>query len=408
MSRIVITGMGAVTPVGIGTDRYLEAIGGGVCGIDRITKIDTENLAVKIAGEVKNFDPLDYIPRKTAENMVDFMHYAYAAAEEALRDSGMEVDPFRTGIMMGTALDGLAEISRTQQAADLGKKVGPKFLTKVLGNLAPAQFAIAHGIKGPSMTVNTACSSGGDAITMAAMMLRAGDADAMVVMAGEASVNELLIGSLTRSQALTRVHNDDPTHASRPFDADRSGFVIGEGGGALVLETLEHARKRGARIHGELVGYANNTDAYHMVAPHPQGEGAAACVRAALRRAGLAPEQIGYLNAHGTSTPAGDIAEANAIRAVFGDWTDQLPVSSTKGATGHLMGAGGITEVIACIGAVRDGILPVNLNYDTPDPQCDLHVVASVGAKADVAYAMSNSLGFGGQNACIIVGKYRD
>ena len=406
MSRIVITGMGAVTPVGIGAENYIKAIQAGQCGIAPITKIDTDSLPVKIAGEIKGFDPLDYIPKKTAENMVDFMHYAYAAAEEALSDSGLEIAPYRTGIIMGTALDGLTEIGRTQRALDIdGKKVGPKFLTKVLGNLAPAQFAITHGIKGPSMTVNTACSSGGDAMTMAAMMLNSGEADAMVVMAGECGVSPLLIGCLAKSQALTR-NNDDPQHASRPFDVNRNGFVIGEGGGAFILETLEHAERRGADIKAEFLGYANNTDAYHMVAPHPHGEGAAECVRLALAKAGLAPEQVGYLNAHGTSTTAGDIAEAEAIKAAFGGYGREIPVSSTKGATGHLMGAGGITEVIACISAIRDGILPPNLNCDEKDPLCDINVVTKTGTGAKVDVAMSNSLGFGGQNSCIIVGRY--
>ena len=405
MGRIVITGMGAVTPVGIGVQKYLAAINSGECGIDLITKIETENLPVKIAGEVKGFDPYDFIPRKIAENMVDFMHYSYAAAQEALDDSKLEIEPYRTGIVMGTALDGLSETGRTQFALDNGKKVGPKFLTKVLGNLAPAQFAISHGIKGPSMTVNTACSSGGDVITVAAMLLKAGDADAVVVMGGECGLSPLMIGCLAKSQALSR-DNDNPKKASRPFDLDRNGFVIGEGGGALILETEEHALKRGADIKAELLGYANNTDAYHMVAPHPHGEGAAECVRLALARAGLAPEQIGYINAHGTATPAGDIAEAEAINAVFRDYAKVLPVSSTKGATGHLMGAGGITEVIACIGAVRDGIIPPSINYDTPDPKCAVNIVGNTALKTKVDIAMSNSLGFGGQNSCIIVGGY--
>ena len=400
-NKIVITGMGAVTPVGIGVDNYWNSLISGVCGIKDISCIDTSSLPIKQAAEVHNFNPKDYLPGKLAHDLDTFMQYAYIAAQEAIEQSGIEsFHPDRTGIVMGTALEGLTLAASTQEELSTkGKHVSPKFLTKYMGNIAASQLSIQYGIKGPSLTVTTACSSGGDAITVASMLLKAGMADTIVVMAGESAINPVLIQSLAMSGALSR------TGMSRPFDQKRDGFIIGEGGGALILETEEHAVKRGATIHAELLGCANNTDAFNPVAPDPDGIGAAECMRLALKQANLQPEDIGYINAHGTATTKGDIAECFAIRTVFDSYN--VPVSSTKGATGHLMGAGGITECIACIKALETGILPPTINCDEIDPECNVQIIAEKPIQKNITTAMSNALGFGGQNSSIIVGKYQ-
>ena len=400
MKRIVITGMGAVTPVGIGVENYWQGLISGKCGIDEITQIDTEKLPIKRAAEVKGVNPRDYMPTKLASDMEPFMQFAYIAALEAIEQCGIEqFEPYRTGIVMGTALAGLSMTGNTQVDYEVNSKhVTPKFLSKVMGNIAAAHLSINYGIKGPSMTVSTACSSGGDAITLANMLLQSGAADTLIVMGGESAVSPLVINSLAVSGALSK------SGESRPFDTQRSGFVIGEGGGALVLETEEHAQARGAKIIAELLGCGNNTDAYNPVAPHPEGIGGAECMRLALKDANISPDEIGYINAHGTATLKGDIAESKAINSVFGGRA--IPVSSTKGATGHLMGAGGITECIACVKAIQTGIVPPTVNCDSIDPECRINVVAQKPEKYEINAAMSNALGFGGQNSSVIVGKY--
>ena len=397
--KIVITGMGAVTPIGIGVEDYWNALVSGKCGIGEITCIDVSSLPVKAAAEVKGFNPKDFLSSRLTADLDTFMQYAYVAAEEALRDSRLEIDPFRTGVVMGTALGGMSLIGKTQEdLAVEGKSVGPRFLPKVLGNIAAAQFSISYGIKGPSYTVSTACSTGGDAITMASMLLEVGAADVIVVMGGEAAISHLAIQSLVKAGALSK------SGESRPFDKKRDGFVMGEGGGALILETEEHAVMRGADIKAELLGCASNLDAFNPVAPDPSGSGVAECIKIALSKAGLSPEEIGYVNAHGTSTVKGDIAETQAIKRVFGDYS--VPVSSTKSSTGHLMGAGGITEIIACVKAINKGLLPPNINYNEKDEECDLNIIANVPLRVEINSAMSNSLGFGGQNSSVIVGRY--
>lgn len=403
--RIVITGLGAVTPIGIGVDTYWNNLISGKCGIDTMTKPGTENLPIKLAAEVKDFVPKQYIPAGIAGSMDDFMKYAYVSAGEALNDSALKINPQRTGIVMGTALSGLTAIGQTQKdLSENGKRIGPKFMPKVLGNIAATHIAMAYHIKGPSLTVSTACASGSDAVSVAAMLLKAGEADAVVVAGGESGLSPLLIQSLAKALALSP--NNDPNTACRPFDLDRDGFVIGEGGGAIIMETEEHALARGADIKAELAGYANNNDAYHTVAPHPEGEGAAECMKRALAVAGMSPDEIGYINAHGTSTPKGDAAEIAAIKAAFGAHASKLAISSTKGATGHLMGAGGITEIIACIQSIRTGILPPTINYKTPDPLCDLDIISNKARKHKIKAAMSNAFGFGGQNSSVIVKMY--
>ena len=406
-TKLVITGMGAVTPIGVGVPAYWQALTAGKCGIGRITRFDASDLPVQIAAELKDFDPAAYMPKTLARTMDPFMQYAFVAAEEALGDSGLDIaaDPDRVGIVMGTAMDGVTTVAGTQAAYDAGKRVGPRFVPMTIGNIAAAQISIAHGITGPSMTLNTACSAGGDAIMTAAMLLRTGEADAVLAVGGESILCPIVVAGLSQAHALSR-RNDDPEQACRPFDADRDGFVIGEGGGALILETEEHARARGAHIYAELAGYANTSDAHHVTAPHPEGAGAAACMRRALKRAGRQPSDIGYINAHGTSTGLGDIAETQAVKAVFGGRESAPPVSSTKSMTGHLMGAGGITESIACILAIRDGILPPTLHLAHPDPACDLDYIPNEARKTRITAAMSNSLGFGGQNSSLIFTQY--
>ena len=407
MSKIVITGMGAVTPIGIGVDTYWENLIAGKSGIEKIQSFDVSDLAVQIAGEVKDFNPADYLPKDVVRKTDAFMQYAYIAAEEALKQADLEINPERTGIIMGTAMSGISTIAFTQEALTGAshKKVGPRFIPKILGNIAAANIAIAHNIQGPSYTVSTACSSGGDAINQAAMLIKAGKADVMLAVGAESAHCPIFIYSLANAKALSR-NNDEPQKASRPFDEARDGFVAGEGGGAIVLETEEHAKARGAKIIGELVACGNTCDAYHVTAPHPEGRGAIACMRQALAEGNLKPEDIGYINAHGTSTPKGDEVETHSVLEVFGD--NPPLVSSTKGATGHMMGAGGVTEVIACIKSIETGIVPPTINLDNPIPDTGIDFVPNVARHTEIKYAMSNAFGFGGQNSSVIVGRYED
>ncbi len=404
-TSLVITGIGAVTPIGIGAGPFWQNLVSGVCGVARVTRFDPEGHPVQIAAEVKDFSPDHVIPHNLDRNMALFAEYGYAAAREALLDAGLGTVPDgdRTGVILGTAMDGMAFVAETQSELLSGRvhKVGPRFVPMILGNMPGALLAMAFGLHGPTLTVNTACSSGGDALLTAATLLRAGEADCFVVIGAESIVNPLFMASLSAAKALSR-RNDDPGRASRPFDRDRDGFVLGEGGGALVLETAAHAKARGAESYARLAGWASTQDAYHITAPEPEGRGAALCMRLALAKAGLSPSDIGYLNAHGTSTVMGDKVETRAVHLVFGGENEPF-VSSTKGATGHMMGAGGITEVICCLKALQTGLLPPTLNLDNPDPDCDLNLVAKRAARADIHAAMSNSLGFGGQNSSIIL-----
>lgn len=406
--------MGAVTPVGIGVKNYWDGLINSVRGIGPITRFDTENLPVKFAGEVKDFEPTDYMPKKLTREMELFMQYGYVAADEALSDAGLNpengelsVSPERIGIVVGTAFAGLASISETQDDLSRGihSKVSPRFATKIIGNITAAQVAIAKGFRGPSLTVTTACSSGADAISTGIMLINSGEADVVVCIGAEAATCPLNIMGLASAHALS-TRNDSPETASRPFDVTRDGFVMGEGGGSVILETEEHAKKRGANIHAEIIGYANSTDGYHVTSPHPEGIGAIFCMQKSLEKAGITPDMVDYINAHGTSTPKGDVIEVNAIKTLFGDHAYKLAVTSTKGSTGHLMGAGGITETIACVKAIQDGIIPPTLNLAETDPECDLDFVPEVAKKKDITIAMSNAFGFGGQNSSILLKKY--
>jgi 3-oxoacyl-[acyl-carrier-protein] synthase II len=408
MKKIVITGMGAVTPIGIGVKEYWKNLIAGKCGIGSITRFSVNDLAVKVAAQVRDFDPAALLPKRLAKDAALFSQFAYVAADEALAQSGLdcEAESRRIGITMGTAMSGIVSTAETQeQMTASGKtKVSPRFVPKILGNIAAAQIAIEKGLNGPCYTVSTACSSGADAIKLANMVLQAGEADAVVAVGAESSLCPLVTSSLSMARALSR--NPDPATACRPFDAQRDGFVMGEGGGALVLETEEHALARGAQIYGVLLAATNNTDGYHVTSPAPDGHGAIACMEDALAQSGLSPADIGYVNAHGTSTPVGDVIELSAIRTVFGE--NGPAVSSTKGATGHMMGAGGITEVIACILACQEGILPHTLGVTQLDEACQgVDVIVGAPRTASIRAAMSNAFGFGGQNSSVIVGSYR-
>lgn len=433
--KIVITGMGAVTPIGSGVDEYWNNLIAGACGIDRIRQFDADDLAVQIAAEVHSFDLQRYMPKKMIHETDAFTQYAYVAAAEALAMAGVSdrvagpdlpADPDRMGIVMGTAMAGVATTAATQEILTnaVHKNVGPRFVPRILGNIAAAQIAIAHGITGHSVTLSTACASGGDAVSAAAMLLQADEADAVLAVGAESILCPLVIYSLANAHTLSRV-NDDPQHSCRPFDAERSGFVIGEGGGALVLETEENALARGATIYAELAGWANNNDAYHVIKPNPDGISSIKCMKKALKQAGLSPQGIDYINAHGTGTKLGDEAELNALGQLFGGKSEsgqssetqevlegstggaagiRPAISSTKGATGHMMGAGGITESIACIQAIREGIVPPTLNLEQCDSQLDL--VCGESRRMPVDTAMTNAFGFGGQNSSLIFQRY--
>lgn len=408
-NRLVITGMGAVTPIGIGVDEYWKNLVDGKCGVDKITRFDTEELPVKIAAEVKNFVPEDYMSKKLTREMDVFMQYGYAAAMQAIDQAGESVeDPTRMGIVVGTALGGITPIADTQHGISTGehKKVSPRFVPKIIGNEVAAQVAIEKGYRGPSLTVSTACSSGGDAISTACMILLSGQADAVLAMGTESALSPLFILGLSSAHALS-TNNEDPQGASRPFDKDRDGFVIGEGGGALVIETEENAKKRGATILCELAGFSNCTDGYHVTSPHPDGIGALFCMEKAIENAGLTTDDVDYINTHGTSTPVGDPIETNAVWDLFGDHAKDMAVTSTKGATGHMMAAGGITEAITCIQCIRTGVIPPTLNLHELDEKCKpLNYVPGNSIQKEVNVAMSNSFGFGGQNSSVIFKKY--
>ena len=407
-NRLVITGMGAVTPIGIGVEEYWNNLVAGKCGVDKITKFDTSELPVKIAAEVKGFEAEKYMPKKLTREMDPYMQYGYAAAMEAIEQAGEAATPERMGIVVGTALGGIAPITETQDGVSKGehKKVSPRFVPKIIGNEAAAQVAIAKGYRGPSLTVSTACSSGGDAISTACMLLLSGQADAVLAMGTESALAPLFILGLTSAHALS-TNNENPQAASRPFDRDRDGFVIGEGGGALIIETEENAKKRGATILAELAGFANCTDGYHVTSPHPDGIGAIFCMEKSIENAGICSDDVDYINTHGTSTGVGDPIETNAIVNVFGEHAKDMAVTSTKGATGHMMGAGGITEAITCIQCIRTGIVPPTLNLNNLDEKCaELNYVPGKAIQKEVKVAMSNSFGFGGQNSSVVFQKY--
>ncbi len=408
--RVVITGLGAITPVGNDVETFWNNIKSGVSGIDFITRFDTSEFKVKIAAEVKGFDPLVYMDRKEAKRMDVFSQFAIASATQAVEDSKLDleaIDKNSFGVIIGSGIGGIDTIEK-EQTKFLQKgpsKVQPLFIPMIISNMAAGNVAIKFEARGICTTVVTACATGTNAIGEAYRMIQYGTADIMLAGGTETSITPLSIAGFTNLTALSK--SEDPKRASIPFDAERDGFVMGEGAGVLVLEELEHAQKRGARIYAEMVGYGSTCDAYHMTSPSPSGEGAARAMDLAIKEAGIAPDEISYINAHGTSTPLNDKFETIAIKTVFGEST-KVPVSSTKSMTGHLLGAAGAIEGIICVKAMEEGFIPPTVNYSIADPDCDLDIVPNVGRKADLKYVLSDSLGFGGHNAVILMKKWSE
>ncbi len=403
--RIVVTGLGLVTPLGTGVDKTWTALCAGESGIRRITKFDPAGYDAQIAGEVTDFDPARFIEKKEIKKMDTFIHYAVGAALMAVDDAGLKVAPeeaTQVGVYIGSGIGGLGSIEHYHDVLkEKGPgRVSPFFIPMTIINLASGQVAIRLGAKGPNSCAVTACATGNHCIGDAFRLIQRGDADVMVAGGAEAAVTPLGVAGFAAAKALS-FRNDEPARASRPFDKDRDGFVLGEGAGVVVLEEREHARRRGARMYAELIGYGMNSDAYHITAPPEEGEGAVRCMELALKDAGLAKDQIGYINAHGTSTMA-DAIETRAIKAVFGERAYRIPVSSTKSMTGHLLGAAGGIEAVFSILALYHGILPPTINLETPDPACDLDYVPNKARPAAIEAALSNSFGFGGVNACLI------
>ena len=410
--RVAVTGVGLVTPVGIGTEESWHALLGGVSGIGPITRFDASKFTTRFAGEVKGFEPNRWVPAREAKSSMSdpFIQYAMAAGAMAMDDAGLVIEgelAERTGCFIGSGMGGLSTIEATHlalQAKGPRHGISPFFVTQLIINLAAGQLSIKHGAKGPCYSQVSACSSGAHAIGDAFRLIQRGEVDVMICGGTEAVITPLGIGGFAAMRALS-TRNDAPPKACRPFDLDRDGFVLAEGSGIVILEEMEHARKRGARIHAEIEGYAANSDAHHITAPAESGEGAQRCMRAALADAGLAAESIDYINAHGTSTKMNDATETFAIKKVFGDHARKLMVSSTKSMTGHLLGAAGGAEAAFCVLAVARGQIPPTINYTTPDPECDLDYVPNVAREVNVRHALTNSFGFGGTNACLVFGS---
>ncbi|MDP3142456.1 MAG: beta-ketoacyl-ACP synthase II [Candidatus Omnitrophota bacterium] len=409
-NRVVVTGLGVISPVGIGKESFWQAILAGKSGVSLITQFDASKFDSYIAGEVKDFDPLKYFNSKEARHMARFVQFAVVAAQQAALDAKINFETLnkdRVGVVVGSGIGSLHTIEE-EHSVFLEKgpsKLSPFLIPMLIVNEAAGQISISLGIKGPNSCVATACASGSHAIGDAFRIIQRKDADMMLAGGTESAITPLGVGGFCALKALSK-RNDDPAHASRPFERDRDGFVIAEGAGLVVLESLEHAQKRGAHIYCEIVGYGMSADAYHITAPDPEGAGAAAAMELALKDAGLKPEDISYINAHGTSTKLNDKIETLAIKRVFKDYAKKIAVSSTKSMTGHLLGAAGGVEFVICALAVKDDIAPPTTNYDNPDPECDLDYVPNHARKMKVNAALSNSLGFGGHNATLIVKKY--
>jgi len=410
--RVVVTGLGMISPLGLDVQSSWQAIIQGKSGVGYITHFDAKDYPVRIAAEVKGFDPTKYIELKEVKKMDRFIHFAIAATEMAIADSELKITPEnseRIGIVIGSGMGGLPAIEYYHQILlEKGwKRVSPFFIPMVIINLAAGQISIKYGIKGPNLAVTTACATGNHSIGEAFRMIQYGDADVMIAGGAEAVITPMAVAGFAIMRALS-TRNEEPEKASRPFDADRDGFVMGEGSGILILEELEHALKRGAKIYAELVGYGMTSDAYHITAPAPEGEGGARCMKMALNDAGISPEEIDYINAHGTATKQGDELETQAIKTIFGEHAYKLCVSSTKSMTGHLLGAAGGVEAIFTILSIYEDIVPPTINLDNPDPECDLDYVPYNAKKKEIKYAMTNSFGFGGTNASLIFKKFTD
>jgi len=414
--RVVITGTGLISALGTGTEKNWKDMLAGKSGIGPITRFPTDGLDARIAGEVKDFSPEQFMEKKEARRMDLFTQYAIAASEMAMRESGLPVGtdkpngyaPEKVGVIVGSGIGGIGSLEEQhKKALEKGfDRVSPFFIIQMIINMAPGLISMRYNARGPNWSPVSACSTSAHAIGEGWKSIRLGETDAVIAGGAEAAITPLAIGGFAVMKALS-TRNDDPEHASRPFDKDRDGFVQGEGAGIVVLEELEQAKKRGAPILAELVGYGANSDAYHVTAPSPDGEGAARCMRLALQSAGMKPEDVGYINAHGTSTPYNDATETKAIKAVFGSHARKLAVSSTKSMTGHMLGAAGAAEAVVCVLALTRNILPPTINYDTPDPDCDLDYVPNKPREVRVNAAMTNSFGFGGTNAVLLFRRFR-
>ena len=410
--RVVVTGMGAVAPNGNSVSEYWDALTAGQSGIDHITYFDTTDFPVKIAGEVSNFDPEQYFERKEVRKLDPFSVYALVASNEAIKMSGLDAggfDPQRAGVMLGCGIGGittlLAEHVVLQNRG--ARRVSPFFVTKLISNIAGGQIAIKWDLRGPNQTVTSACASATDAIGLALRLIQSGSADIMVAGGTEASICDLPLAGFSTIRALCNAA-DPPQSSSRPFDKDRRGFVMGEGAGILVLETEKHAQSRGATIIGELAGYGSTNDAFHVTQPAEGGAGAVKAMQLAIEDAGAEPEEVDYINAHGTSTPYNDKNETAAIKTVFGDHARKLKISSTKSMTGHLLGASGGIEAIAALKTIEKQTIPPTINYTTPDPDCDLDYVPNTAEETQVNSVLSNTFGFGGHNAVVFMRKWQD
>ncbi|HET8679612.1 MAG TPA: beta-ketoacyl-ACP synthase II [bacterium] len=405
--RVVITGLGVVSPLGIGHQQFWSALVAGTSGVGPITRFDASDFATRIAAEVRDFDPTTHMDRKEARRNDRFVQFAYVASRLALEDAGYAVTPAnaaRIGVLIGSGIGGATTWEdQHRQLMERGPdRVSPFFVPMIITNMASGVTSILVGAKGPSSCVVTACATGGNAIGDAARMIARGEVDAMLAGGSEAAITALSVAGFCSMKAMS-TRNDDPQGASRPFDATRDGFVMGEGAGVVLLEAREHAESRGAPIHGELIGYGVTSDAFHITQPDPEGDGAYRSMAAALDDAAIAPDEIDYINAHGTSTPYNDRLETQAIRRLFGNHTRRLPVSSTKSMTGHLLGAAGGVELIACALALRHQVIPPTINYTVPDPECDLDYVPNTARPARLRTVMSNAFGFGGHNAILIL-----
>ena len=407
MNRVVITGIGAVTPIGNDVPTFWENAVAGKCGIDFITRFDTSDMKVTIAGEVKDFDPSLSMEKAEIRKTDLYAQYAMAAAVEAMKDSGLEgkVSPERLGVYVGSGIGGMTTFMQEhEKLLEKGsKRVSPFFIPMMISNIAAGNIAIRFHAEGPSMDISTACATSSNTVGEAFRAIKFGYADAMIAGGAEATLNPLAIGGFTNCQALSTTN--DPKNASIPFDKRRDGFVIGEGGGILIREEYEHAKKRGAKIYAEICGYGNTNDAYHMTAPHPDAVGPTNAVKLAVQEAGIPADAKLYINAHGTSTPLNDKTETKAFKNALGKQAREALISSTKSMTGHMLGATGAVEAIVCALVLKNGIVPPTIGYKEPDPECDLDYVPNTARKADVEYALSTNLGFGGHNACLAFKK---
>jgi len=408
MHRVVVTGVGALTPIGLSAPTYWEALLQGISGADYITKFNASQFRTRFACELKGFDPLQYIDRREARKMDSFTQYAIVAGNEAIQDAGLlngSLDKDGVGVIMASGIGGLYTFIEEMRGYRPGDppRFNPFFIPKMIIDIAAGHISIQHGFRGPNYATVSACASSANAIADGYLLIREGLADVMIVGGSEAAINEAGVGGFNAMRALSE-RNDDPKTASRPFDKDRDGFVLGEGAAALVLESLEHALRRGARIYAELVGIGLAADAYHITAPC--AEGAELVMRRALQNAGIAPTEVDYINVHGTSTPLGDISETKAIKAVFGEWAYQLNISSTKSMIGHLLGAAGAVEAVATVLSVYHQIVHPTINHFTDDPECDLNYTFHHPMKRPIRYALSNSFGFGGHNVCLLFKRY--